>query len=118
MVAAASLIPVVLEQFNIAAPVLWRVASAAFLCVAIPFEFVARNRTKGMQDMTLTKMNVNSVNWSLTIGADIVLVAILLSLVGAYSAAFYLVVLLLQLTLAGTLFIQFAAETFTLPNQN
>ncbi len=51
---------------------------------------VARNRTKGMLDMTLTKMNVNSVNWALTIGADLVLVAILLSLVGAYSETFTL----------------------------
>lgn len=118
MVAAASLIPVLLEQFNLAAPVLWRVASAAFLCVVIPYEFVARNRTKGMPNMTLTEMNVNTVNWALSIGADIVLVAILLSLVGAYSETFYLVVLLLQLTLAGTLFIQFAAETFALPSQD
>ena len=118
MVAAAALIPVVLEQFNIAVPVLWQVASAAFLCVVIPYEFVARSRTKGMPDMTLMKMNVNTVNWALSFGADLVLVAILLSLVGAYSEAFYLVVLLLQLIVAGTLFIQFAAETFTLPNQD
>ncbi len=118
MVAAAALIPVVLEQFDLAAPVLWQVASAAFLCVVIPYEFVARKRTKGMPDMTLTKMNVNTVNWALSIGADLVLIAILLSLVGAYSEALYLVVLLLQLTLAGTLFVQFAAETFTLPNQD
>ncbi len=118
MVAAMSLIPVVLEQFNISAPVLWRVACAAFLCVVIPYEFVARKRTKGMPNMTLTKLNVNTVNWALSFGADLVLVAILLSLVGAYSEAFYLVVLLLQLTVAGTLFIHFAAETFTLPNQD
>ena len=116
MVAAAAFVPVLLEQFDLAAPVLWQFASAAFLCAVIPYEFVARNRTKGMPDMTLTKMNINTVNWALSIGADLVLAAILLSLVGPYSEALYLVVLLLQLTLAGTLFIHFAAETFTVPN--
>ena len=118
MVAAASLIPVLLDQFSMAPAVLWRVASAAFLCMAIPYEFVARNRTKDMPNMTLTKMNINTINWGLSIGADLVLVAILFSLVGAYSEAFYLVTLLLQLVVAGILFVQFAAETFTHPDQN
>jgi len=64
--------------------------------------------------MTLTKINVNTVNWALSIGANLVLIAILFNLVGAFSEAFYLVALLLQLILAGILFVQFAAESFTL----
>jgi len=114
MVAVAALIPVLLERFSIASPVLWRGASAAFLCIAIPYEFVARSRTKGMPKMTLTKINVNTVNWALSIVADLILVAILFNLVGAFSEGFYLVALLLQLMVAGTLFVQFAAESFTL----
>lgn len=118
MVAAASLIPVLLDQFSMAPAALWRVASAAFLCILIPYEFIARNRTKDMPNMTLTKMNINTINWGLSIGGDLVLIAILFSLVGAYSEAFYLVTLLLQLVVAGILFIQFAAEIFTHPDQN
>jgi len=117
MVVAASLIPVLLDQFNTAPGVLWRAAAVAFLCMAIPYEFVARNRTKDMPNMTLTKMNINTVNWGLSITADLVLVAIVFGLVGAYSEAFYLVALLLQLTLSGILFVQFAAETFKHPDQ-
>ena len=64
--------------------------------------------------MTLTKINVNTVNWALSIVADLILVAILFNLVGAFSEGFYLVALLLQLMVAGTLFVQFAAESFTL----
>ena len=114
MVAVAALIPVLLERFSIASPVLWRAASAAFLCIAIPYEFVARRRTRGMAKMTLTKINVNTINWVLSIGADLVLVAILFNLVGGFSEGFYLVTLLLQLMVAGILFVQFAAESFTL----
>lgn len=110
MVAAASLIPVLLDQFGM--------DHAVFLCVAIPFEFVARNRTKGIPNMTLTKMNVNTVNWGLSLGADLALVAIVFKLVGAHAQPFYLIALFFQLFLAGILFVQFAAETFTPPDQD
>ena len=112
MVAAAALVPVLLNKFDISHSVLWRVASAVFLCIAIPFEFVARNRTKNLPDMTLSKLNVNTVNWALSLGADLLLVAILINAVGTWSEALYLVALFFQLTLAGILFVQFAAETF------
>lgn len=116
MVAAAALIPLLLDKFNIGHSILWRVASAAFLCVAIPFEFVARNRTKNLPKMTLSKFNVNTVNWALSIGADLLLVVILISTMSTWSEALYLVALFLQLTLAGILFVQFAAETFAHPD--
>ena len=112
MVAAAALVPVLLDKFDINHSVLWRVASAVFLCIAIPFEFVARNRTRNLPDMTLSKLNVNTINWALSLGADLLLVAILINAVGTWSEALYLVALFSQLTLAGTLFVQFAAETF------
>ena len=118
MVAAASLVPVLLDQFGLASSALWRTASAAFLCLAIPFEFVARNRTKGMPNMTLTKININTVNWGISIASDLILVAILFGLVGPYSEAFYLLTLLLQLVVAGIIFIQFASDTFSHPNRD
>ena len=118
VVAAASLFPVILDQFDMAPAALWRTASAVYLCVAIPFEFVAQNRTRGMPNMTLTSININTVNWSISIVADFIAVAILLSLVGPYSEAFYLVTLLLQLVVAGIIFVQFAADTFTHMNED
>ena len=117
MVAAVALIPIILDKFGVNHNLLWRTASASFLCIAIPFEIVARNRTKHVPNMTLTKINVNTINWALSIGADIVLVAILLNLVGTWSDAFYIVAMFAQLTLAGILFVQFAGETFSHPDQ-
>jgi len=117
MVAAAALIPIILDKFGVNHNLLWRAASAAFLCIAIPFEIVARNRTKDMPNMTVTKINVNTINWALSIGADLILVAILLNLVGTWSDAFYIVAMFGQLTLAGILFVQFAAETFRHPDR-
>lgn len=116
MVAAAALVPVIINHFGVDTPLLWRIASALFLCIAIPFEFVARRRTKDLPDMTLTGWNINTVNWALSIGADLILIAILFGVVGSYSEAFYSVALFSQITLAGILFIQFAADTFTHTN--
>ena len=67
--------------------------------------------------MTLSRFNVNTINWGLSIGADLILIAILFGFVANNPDAFYLVTLLFQLTLAGILFVQFAAETFTHPDQ-
>jgi hypothetical protein len=116
MVAAAALVPVLLDKFDISHSVLWRAASAVFLCIAIPFEFVARNRTRNLPDMTLSKLNINTINWALSLGADLLLVAILINAVDTWSEALYHVALFSQLTLAGTLFVQFAAETFAHPD--
>ena len=79
-------------------------------------EFIARARTKDMPNMTLTRLNVNTVNWALSLGADLILVAIVLSLVGTHAQAFYVLALFFQLAVAGTLFVQFAAETFVAPD--
>lgn len=115
MVAFAALVPAILHHFDVDDSILWRIASALFLCVALPFEIIARRRTKDLPKMTLTRMNVNTVNWALSIGADVILVGILLNFVGPNAEAFYLVALFLQLILAGILFVQFAAEVFAHP---
>jgi len=80
--------------------------------------FYGRGRTKNIPNLTLTKMNVNTVNWGLSIGADLILVAVLLNVVGTKPEAFYLVALFFQLVIAGILFVQFASETFTHSDQN
>jgi len=113
MIVVVALVPIIFDKFGVDRDLVWRAASAAFLCIAIPFELVARRRTKDIPNMTLTKINVNTVNWALSIGADLVLIAILFNTVGIWSEAFYLIAMIAQLTLAGILFIQFAAETFT-----
>lgn len=117
MVAAAALVPVLLDKFNIDQSLVWRISSAAFLCIAIPFEFVARARTKNLAKMTLSKLNVNTINWALSIGADLLLAAILFNFLGMWSDALYVAALFSQLALAGILFIQFAAETFAQPDE-
>lgn len=112
MVAAASVAPILVQHFGGNTEYFWQIASALFLCVAIPFEFVARARTKDMPKMTLTRLNVNTINWGLSIGADLILIAVLLNVVGQHAQAFYLSALFFQLAVAGILFVQFAAETF------
>lgn len=118
MVAAVALFPALLSHLGVDSSMIWRIASAVFLCIAIPFEFVARNRTKDLPNMTLTKVNVNTVNWGLSIGADLILVAIVINVAGINSEALYLIALFLQLTLAGILFVQFANATFTHSDQS
>jgi hypothetical protein len=116
MVAAASVAPILIHRFDDSTDYLWQIASTLFLCIAIPFEFVARSRTKDMPSMTLTRLNVNTVNWALSLGADLLLVAIVLNLVATNAQAFYFLALFFQLTVAGILFVQFAAETFVTPD--
>ena len=116
MAAAASVVPVMIQTFGGNSAWLWQISAALFLCIAIPFEFIARARTKDMPNMTLTRLNVNTVNWALSLGADLILVAIVLSLVGTHAQAFYVLALFFQLAVAGTLFVQFAAETFVTPD--
>lgn len=118
VVLAAALLPVLLEKFGLDSTVIWRASSGAILCVVIPFEFVAQKRTKDMPSMTWTKFNVNTVNWGLSISADLILLAILINMVGTNAEAFFLIVLCLELALAANLFVQFAAETFSALNQD
>ena len=117
MVAAAAIAPIIVDQFLPDSPYLWQISAFLFLCVAIPFEFVAMHRTRDMPKMKLTKFNVNTVNWALTLGADLTLVAIFIGLVGAREQAFYSLALFAQLLLAGILFVQFAADTFKHPDK-
>jgi len=42
MVAAASVAPILIQHFGDDTEHLWQIAAALFLCVAIPFEFIAR----------------------------------------------------------------------------
>ncbi|MFT5501371.1 MAG: hypothetical protein ACI88G_001508 [Woeseiaceae bacterium] len=91
------------------------VALAGFSGIAIPFEFIAQDRAKNLPKMTLSKFNINTVNWTLSLGTDLLLAAILINAVGAWSEAAYLVALFVQLTLAGILFVKFASDTFAHP---
>jgi hypothetical protein len=116
-VAAAVLLPVILEHFGIGSQVVWRISSAAFLLYQIPGEFIAAKRTKMMPDMTVSRINVNTINWSLSIGADVIAFGVLLGLFGTHAGAWYLVAVFALLAMAGLLFIQFAASTFVSPHE-
>ena len=47
-VAAAVLLPVILEHFGIESQMVWQISSAIFLLYQIPGEFIAAKRTKTM----------------------------------------------------------------------
>jgi hypothetical protein len=112
VVAAASIVPVLLSYFEVNASAAWRLASAAFLLVQVPMEVIAFMRTSSMPDMKLSKFNVNTINWCLSIGADLVMLGILLDLVGTQASAYYMLAVFSLLVMSGLLFIQFAASTF------
>jgi hypothetical protein len=114
-VAAAVLVPVVLDHFGMESRIVWRISSAAFLLYQIPGEFLAARRTKKMPDMTVSRFNVNTVNWALSIGADLIAFGVLVGLFGPHAGAGYLVAVFALLVMAGLLFIQFAASTFVAP---
>ncbi len=65
-----------------------------------------------MPDMKLSKFNVNTINWCLSIGADLVMLGVLLDLVGTQASAYYMLAVFSLLVMSGLLFIQFAASTF------
>ena len=69
-VAAAVLLPVLLDHFDIGSPTVWRTSSAVFLLYQIPGEFISAKRTKSMPEMTVSRFNVNTINWALSIFAD------------------------------------------------
>jgi hypothetical protein len=118
LIAATALAPSLLDKFGLDSNDIWRVASAMFLCVAIPYEFIAWRRAKGMSKMTLSKINVNTVNWTMSFSADLIMIAVLVNVTGANAEAFFLTALLLDLILAGNLFIHFAGDTFSTPDRD
>jgi len=118
MVAAFALVPVLVSRFGTEIDIGWRISSAAWLVVAIPMDFLARARTKHMPEMTLTRFNVNTVNWCLALGADLIMFLVLTGATGPRADAFYLLAIFTYLTMSGLLFIQFAASTFVPPSQS
>ena len=66
-----------------------------------------------MPDMTYSRFNVNTINWGLSIGADLIALGVLLDVVGTFSSAFYLLAVFSLLVMSGLLFIQFVASTFS-----
>lgn len=111
-IVAFALIPLLLGRFGFEADMPWRIASAAFLCYAIPNEILAHVRTRHIKDMKLLRLNVNTLNWCLSITADLAMLGVLLGVWGTRANACYLLGLYLMLLMAGVLFVQFAASTF------
>jgi hypothetical protein len=116
-VAAAVIVPLLLSQFEMASRTVWRVSAALCLLYQIPSEFLAARRTKMMPDMTFSRLNINTINWALSIGADLVVLGVLLGLFGAHAGAWYVVAIFALLVMAGLLFVQFAASSFVAPSE-
>jgi hypothetical protein len=117
MVAAYAFLPVLVSSFDFEVWTTWRISSAGFLIVAIPYEFVAMRRTKDMPDMRLNRLNVNTINWALSFTADAIMLVVLIGLFGSRASALYLLAISFLLVLAGTLFVQFASSTFVPADQ-
>jgi hypothetical protein len=115
MVAAYSLLPLLVAHFDLDTHAIWRISGALFLVSAIPLELHAMRRTKRMKDMRLAGINVNSINWFLSLGADCLMLAVALGAFGSRAGAVYLLAIFSLLVMAGILFIQFAASTFLPP---
>jgi hypothetical protein len=117
MVAAFAFLPILVSRFGFEISMTWRISSAGFLIVAIPYEFLSMRRTKGMPDMKLNRLNVNSINWVLSLTADALMLVVLTGFFASRTGALYLLAISSLLVLAGTLFVQFAASTF-MPNDH
>ena len=115
MVAAYSFLPVLVSSFDFEVLTTWRISSAAFLIVAIPNELVALRRTRDMPDMKLNRMNINTVNWTLSLSADFIMLVVVIGVFESRAGALYLLAIFSILVMAGVLFVQFAASTF-MPN--
>jgi hypothetical protein len=111
-VAAFSIIPGLLDHFDIATGSVWRISAGIFLLIQVPTEFLGILRTREMPDMTLTRLNVNTINWALSIAADLIALGVALNWMGDRANAYYMLAVFLLLGMSGLLFIQFAASTF------
>ena len=111
-VAAGAFLPVLVSLFDFEVWTTWRIATAAWLVIAIPSEILAWHRTRSMSDMKLDRLNINTINWVLCLFSDAVMVLLLIGFFESQVGAVYLLAILCYLAAAGILFIQFAASTF------
>lgn len=112
IVAAAGIVPALLDNWGVPSSYLWRISGAMLLAVQIPFEILCYRRTKSMPEMGISKFNVNTINWLLSISADLLSLAVVLGLAGDHASGCYLLAVFTLLVLAALLFIHFAASTF------
>jgi hypothetical protein len=115
LVAAGAFLPVLVSLFGFEVWTTWRIATAAWLVIAIPMEIFAWQRTRSMPDMKPDGLNVNTVNWVLCLFSDAAMVLVMIGFFESQVGAVYLLAILCYLAAAGVLFVQFAASTF-MPN--
>jgi hypothetical protein len=112
LVAAGAFLPVLISLFDFEDRAVWRISAVVWLLVAIPSEIIAWYRTTSMPDMTLNRLNVNTVNWVLCLFSDAVMAAVLIGFFESQVGAVYLLAIFCYLAAAAVLFVQFAASTF------
>ncbi len=116
-VAAYAFVPVLVSIFGLETSTSWRISAGAWLLIGIPSEIVAWRRTRNMPDMKLNRLNVNTVNWGLAIGCELLMLLVAIGFFQSQAGALYLVALFSYLLIAGILFVQFASSTFV-PNDS
>ncbi len=116
-VAAGAFLPVLVSLFDFEVWTTWRIATVAWLAIAIPSEIIAWRRTRNMPGMKLNRLNINTVNWMLCLFSDAVMVFVMIGFFESQVGAVYLIAIFCYLAAAGILFVQFAASTFMPNNQ-
>jgi hypothetical protein len=117
LVAAGAFMPVLVSLFEFDVWITWRIATAAWLAIAIPSEIIAWFRTRDMPDMKLDGLNVNTINWVFCLFSDFIMLLVMIGFFEARSGAIYMLALFLYLAAAAILFVQFAASTFAPSDQ-
>jgi hypothetical protein len=112
LVAAGGFLPVFVSLFEFEIWTTWRIATAAWLVIAIPSEIIAWSRTRDMPDMKLEGLNVNTINWVFCLLSDAIMFVVMIGFFEARAGALYMSALFLYLAVAAILFVQFAASTF------
>jgi len=110
--AAHAFVPVLVSIFDLEASASWRISAAAWLAIGIPSEIIAWRRTRNIPELKLNQLNVNTVNWGLAIGCELLMLLVAIGWFGSRAGALYLVARFSYLLVAGILFVQFASSTF------
>jgi len=85
--AAHAFVPVLVSIFDLEASASWRISAAAWLAIGIPSEIIAWRRTRNIPELKLNQLNVNTVNWSLAIGCELLMLLVAIGWFGSRAGA-------------------------------
>ena len=85
--AAHAFVPVLVSIFDLEASASWRISAAAWLAIGIPSEIIAWRRTRNIPELKLNQLNVNTVNWGLAIGCELLMLLVAIGWFGSRAGA-------------------------------